>query len=307
MTAAILIIILCIIVFILSVRLHSLHKAMDKLTGELSEMNQETPAHRHLQIPVPDRHLERLAEEINSILTQSFSRSYSQKQREQDIRREITNISHDLRTPLTSILGYLELMEEETLTPEQSQYLEIVQKRSRHLNMLTAQLYEYARLEARELPLHTQAIDLTAALKEHLLSFYQEFENRGLTLTPCLPETSVMVSADKDALERVLQNLTSNMLRYGFGNARISLEREPTQGVITYVNQITELTDEDVSHLFDPFYTADQARTSRRSGLGMTVAKLLAEQMGGSIDAKLVNGSLKIIFRLCLYAAIDNP
>lgn len=299
MTAVIIIIIiLCIIILILSVRLRSLHQAIDKLTGELREMNQEVPAHRHLQVPVPDRHLERLTEEINCWLTQIFSRSYDQKKREQDIRQEITNISHDLRTPLTSILGYLELIEEETLTQEQSEYLEIVQKRSRHLNMLTAQLYEYARLEAKELPLHTEPIDLTAVFKEHLLSFYQEFENRGLALTPCLPETSVIISADKDALERVLHNLTSNMLRYGFGNARIALEGNQTQAVITYVNQTSGLTEEDVSHLFDPFYTADQARTSRRSGLGMTVAKLLAEQMGGSIEAQLVGSSLKITFRL---------
>ncbi|MDC7291229.1 HAMP domain-containing histidine kinase [Blautia schinkii] len=300
MTAAILILILCIIVLILSIRLRSLHQAMDRLTKELREINQETPAHRHLQVPVPDPHLEKLAEEINRCLTQSFSRIYSQKQREQDIRREITNISHDLRTPLTSILGYLELIEEDTLSPEQSEYLEIVQKRSRHLNMLTSQLYEYARLEAKELPLHTESIDLTAVLKEHLLSFYQEFENRGLTLTPCLPETSVMISGDKDALERVLHNLTSNMLRYGFGNARITLEGNQTQAVVTYVNQVAGLTEEDVSHLFDPFYTADQARTSRRSGLGMTVAKLLAEQMGGSIEAELDNDSLKITCRLPL-------
>ena len=192
------------------------------------------------------------------------------------------------------------MIEEDTLSPEQSEYLEIVQKRSRHLNMLTSQLYEYARLEAKELPLHTESIDLTAVLKEHLLSFYQEFENRGLSLTPCLPETSVMISGDKDALERVLHNLTSNMLRYGFGNARITLEGNQTQAVVTYVNQVAGLTEEDVSHLFDPFYTADQARTSRRSGLGMTVAKLLAEQMGGSIEAELDNDSLKITCRLPL-------
>lgn len=291
----VIIFILVIIILALLVRLFSLHRAMDSLTSQLKGINQEEPVHRHVQVPLPDRHLELVAEEINHFLTQSFAKSYEQKKREQDIRREITNISHDLRTPLTSILGYLELLGDDSLTREQTEYVDIVHNRSKHLNLLISQLYEYARLEARELPLKSDVLNLTGILKEHLLSYYQEFEDNGITLEPSLPDTALLIQGDKDALERILQNLTVNVLRHAQGQTDITLASEKGQAVITYSNPSPGLTEEDVLHIFDAFYTADQARTTQRSGLGMTVAKLLAAQMDGNMDARLVDGSLQIM------------
>ncbi|MDO4274001.1 MAG: HAMP domain-containing sensor histidine kinase [Eubacteriales bacterium] len=294
------VIILVFIIVALLMRLFSLHRAMDAVTRELKDMNQTEPVHRHIQVPVPDRHLELLAEEINFYLTQSFSRSYEQKKREQDIRREITNISHDLRTPLTSILGYLELLLDEPLTEEQSEYIHIVQNRSKHLNLLISQLYEYARLEASGLPLKSELVDLTGVLKEHLLSYYQEYQDNGITLTPSLPDTALFIRGDRDALERILQNLTANVLRHACGQAAVTLAQEKGQALITYSNHCPGLTEEHVLHLFEAFYTADQARTAQRSGLGMTVARLLAQQMGGSMDAGLIDGRLEIQCRFPL-------
>ena len=278
----------------LLLRLHGLHKALKQLTGELREINQDEPVHRHLQLPVPDRELELFAEELNRYLSFSFDRSFAQKKREQDIRREITNISHDLRTPLTSILGYLELLKDSPLSPEQQEYLEIIHNRSSHLNTLISQLYEYVRLESRELKLNIETLDLRLLLQEHLLSFYQEFESNGISLIPRLPEEPVPVRADPDALMRILHNLTSNLLKYGGGTAVISLTSTPKEAILTCSNPASDLTADNAAHLFDPFYTADNARTTQKSGLGMTVSRLLLEQMGGSMEAHLENGLLTI-------------
>lgn len=278
-------------------KLHVLHKALKKLTAELREINQDEPVHRHLQLPVPDRELELFAEELNRYLSCSFDRSFAQKKREQDVRREITNISHDLRTPLTSILGYLELLEDSPLSPEQQEYLEIIHNRSSHLNTLISQLYEYVRLESRELKLNIETLDLRLLLQEHLLSFYQEFEAKEISLIPRLPKEPVLVRADSDALMRILHNLTSNLLKYGAGTAAVSLTFSPKEAILTCSNQASDLTEDNAAHLFDPFYTADNARTTQKSGLGMTVSRLLLEQMGGSMDAHLENGILTITCR----------
>lgn len=278
-------------------KLHGLHKALKKLTAELREINQDEPVHRHLQLPVPDRELELFAEELNRYLSCSFDRSFAQKKREQDVRREITNISHDLRTPLTSILGYLELLEDSPLSPEQQEYLEIIHNRSSHLNTLISQLYEYVRLESRELKLNIETLDLRLLLQEHLLSFYQEFEAKGISLIPQLPKEPVLVRADSDALMRILHNLTSNLLKYGTGTAAVSLTSTSKEAILTCSNQASDLTEDNAAHLFDPFYTADNARTTQKSGLGMTVSRLLLEQMGGSMDAHLENGILTITCR----------
>lgn len=278
-------------------KLHGLHKALKKLTAELREINQDEPVHRHLQLPVPDRELELFAEELNRYLSCSFDRSFAQKKREQDVHREITNISHDLRTPLTSILGYLELLEDSPLSPEQQEYLEIIHNRSSHLNTLISQLYEYVRLESRELKLNIETLDLRLLLQEHLLSFYQEFEAKGISLIPQLPKEPVLVRADSDALMRILHNLTSNLLKYGAGTAAVSLTSTSKEAILTCSNQASDLTEDNAAHLFDPFYTADNARTTQKSGLGMTVSRLLLEQMGGSMDAHLENGILTITCR----------
>lgn len=295
MLKTIILIIFGILILYLLLRLRTLHRAIHTMTLELKEINQEEPVHRHLQIPIPDAELELLAEEINRYLTQSFSRSYAQKRHEQDVKQEITNISHDLRTPLTSILGYLELMQEEVLTREQSEYLDIVRKRSKHLDTLITQLYEYTRLTNHELKLHMEALDLRLLLQEHLLSFYQEFEAKGICLSPALGEHPVMVRADKNALNRILHNLTSNILKYGSSKAEITLTEAANEIILTCSNQAPSLTKEETEHLFDPFFTADNARTSQKSGLGMTVARLLTEQMGGSMTAELKEGILTII------------
>lgn len=281
----------------LILKLHGLHKTLKKLTAELREINQDEPVHRHLQLPVPDRELELFAEELNRYLSCSFDRSFTQKKREQDVRREITNISHDLRTPLTSILGYLELLEDSPLSPEQQEYLEIIHNRSSHLNTLISQLYEYVRLESRELKLNIETLNLRLLLQEHLLSFYQEFEAKGISLIPQLPKEPVPVRADLNALMRILHNLTSNLLKYGTGTVAISLTYTSKEAILICSNQTSDLTEDNAAHLFDPFYTADNARTTQKSGLGMTISKLLLEQMGGSMDAHLENGILTITCR----------
>ena len=223
MVCKILCILLFLIVLALAMRLFSLRRGLLLIRRDLKEINDEGISLRHLTAESPDTHLQELAGEINRYIDASFAKSRMESMREQEILAEITNISHDLRTPLTSISGYLELIGEEELSQEQKENLDVVQRRTAYLNQLIAQLYEYSRLENRELPLTQERLDITHLFKEHILASYGEFEKAGLKLTLRLTDEPLWVSADENGLLRIFHNLTSNCLKYGQKEASISL------------------------------------------------------------------------------------
>ncbi|SFH43864.1 hypothetical protein SAMN05216405_3356 [Lachnospiraceae bacterium NLAE-zl-G231] len=294
MVCKILCILLFLIVLALAMRLFSLRRGLLLIRRDLKEINDEGISLRHLTAESPDTHLQELAGEINRYIDASFAKSRMESMREQEILAEITNISHDLRTPLTSISGYLELIGEEELSQEQKENLDVVQRRTAYLNQLIAQLYEYSRLENREFPLKQERLDITHLFKEHILASYGEFEKAGLKLTLRLTDEPLWISADENGLLRIFHNLTSNCLKYGQKEASISLECTAGQAVLTFRNPAEGFTEKDAEQIFHRFYRKDASRNAQGSGLGMSVAKLLSEQMGGRLDAQLEEGMLAI-------------
>ena len=183
----------------------------------------------------------------------------------------------------------------------------MVQRRTAYLNQLIAQLYEYSRLENRELPLKQERLDITHLFKEHILAFYGEFEKAGLKLTLRLTDEPLWVSADENGLLRIFHNLTSNCLKYGQKEASVSLECTAGQAVLTFRNPAEGFTEKDAEQIFHRFYRKDASRNAQGSGLGMSVAKLLAEQMGGRLDAQLEEGMLAIRLLLpCVDKSADT-
>lgn len=297
--------VLTVLALFYAVRLNLLYRSIRIMREDLHEINSDTKALRCLNTEAPDPYLEGLAEEINLYIREACKDASRQKRREKEIRDEITHISHDLRTPLTSILGYLELVEEGELDKEQKEYMEVARRRSLYLSQLIDELYEYSRLENGEQKGRPEQVELTGLFREHLLSSYPEFEKKGLEADIALSEEEIRILGDCESLERIFNNLTSNCIKYGQGKAAISLKRLGREAILTYQNAVAGLTQEDTAHLFDRFYRKDEARNVPGSGLGLTVAKLLTEQMGGSMDAALVEGNLRITcrFPVCL----QNP
>lgn len=289
---------LCIFLFLLllalSMRLISLRKALRLIREDLKEINDGDFPRRHLTVETPDSCLQSLAGEMNRYMDTAWARSRRESIREQEMRAEITNISHDLRTPLTSILGYLELIEEEALSDEQKENMDVVLRRASYLNQLIAQLYEFSRLENGELPLNPERLDISYLFKEHILACYGEFEKAGLELTLQLPQQPVWVMADEGGLKRIFHNLTSNCLKYGKKQASVSLECTEGQAVLTCRNAADGLPPGDAEQIFHRFYRKEAPRNAQSSGLGLSVAKLLAEQMGGGMEARLEDGMLAI-------------
>lgn len=256
---------------------------------------------KRLRLRSPDGTVEHLLEQCNGLLEDREGEGRALRAQEESLRRQIANISHDLRTPLTSILGYLQLLEGEGLSPqERHHYLCVVSARAKVLQELIGAFYDLSRIEGGGYPLDLQPVDLRRALEELLASFYQELEQAGLEIRPELDPSLPSVLADPSATARIFANLLSNALKHGSGTLTVRLYREGDHLVTTFANPAPQLTQEDMDHLFDRFYTADQMRTGQNTGLGLAIVHALATKMGHVPFAKLEDGIFMAGVRWCL-------
>ena len=167
-----------------------------------------------LRLYSPDDRLEELLSQINGLLEDKERETRVLRSREESLRRQIANVSHDLRTPLTSILGYLQLMGREDVSPEEYRHcLEIVEGRAKVLQDLITSFYDLSRIEGGEYPLELQSVDLRRRLEPLLAGFYEDFEQAGFQVTVELMESPPAVSADPGAVTRILTNLIGHWSR----------------------------------------------------------------------------------------------
>ncbi len=293
----ILIIALLLLCAVLIGRQASLEKGLHLAARRMREQmaNQTTT---RLSLPCPSAGAEELLVCLNQLLELRQEERALSLRKEQALRRQIANVSHDLRTPLTSILGYLQLLEGDGLSPEKkAEYLSVVEGRARTLQTFIASFYDLSRIEGGELPLEREQVDLTRALSDQLAAAYQQIEEAGLEvdvdITPELPP----VWADSGAVTRIFSNLLTNALRHGTGVLSVKLYREGNQIVSAFSNRAEELTAEDAAHVFERFYTADKMRTGQSTGLGLAIVKALAERMGHSAGARWTDGVFTVEVR----------
>ena len=251
-----------------------------------------------LRLAMPNRAAEDLLEEVDRLRQARQADQTRWREQEQSIRRQISNISHDLRTPLTSILGYLQLLEGDALTPEErGEYLRIVQGRAKSLQSLIASFYDLSRLEGGEYPLSRERVDLYHVLSELVAEFYNDFEGSGFQMTVELEEGLPPVMADPAGALRVFTNLIRNALEHGRERMSILLYQEGDELVTAFANDAPGLTEEDVEHVFDRFFTADKMRTGQSTGLGLAIVKALVERMGHTVTARLTGGMFLVEVR----------
>lgn len=220
-------------------------------------------------------------------------------------RRQIANVSHDLRTPLTSILGYLQLLEDEALpAAERREYLAVVASRAKALQSLITSFYDLSRLESGEYPLRREKVDLYTSLSGLLAAFYNDFTDAGFDVTVDLAQGLPGVTADPSGVLRVFTNLLRNALDHGQGQMEVRLFRKGDAVVSLFRNGSGGITQDDIPHVFDRFFTADKMRTGRNTGLGLAIVKALADQMGCGLEAGLVGA---FFFRAHPMEAVSPP
>lgn len=274
------------IVLILCVRLRLLQKALDDITDQLGE-RLSSDTNNPIFLSARDPHARKLTGALNVQLKELRRLRQRYENGDRELKEAVTNVSHDLRTPLTAICGYLELLDRGDKTPDQARYLALIAGRAEAMRQLTEELLRYSVAAGPEEELTLEIVDLNAAVEEAVASFYGALVEGGVTPGVSLPEERVVRRLDRAALSRVLGNLLNNALRHGGGDLEVTLD---SAGVITLSNTAPELDEVQVGRLFDRFYTVETGRSS--TGLGLSIARSLTERMGGTIAARYEAGRL---------------
>lgn len=294
-------------VAVLAARLWCYEKQIRHLVEEL-EFLEETGAKGLLTSAWPVGETERLISCMNRILGQNRLAVERLSSENESYRQSITGISHDIRTPLTSVKGYVQMLSNPKVGLEKrEEYQKIIGDRLEDLTGLLDQLFEYARIEAGELHLEMESLNVCGLFAETAAMFYEDFLEKGCEPEVVIPSKPCYVRADRCALTRMIENLVKNALVHGTGDYRLSLSREGERVRICISNRTESIEERDLERIFDRFYTTDRSRSRRTTGLGLAIVKELAGQMGGSAKAYLEDGIFTAEVILQGYAGMDLP
>lgn len=270
---------LVIITFIALTRLFSFKNEVRKIVRQLQLYNNRK-TNKKIDITLIDQDIEHLGVEVNRLIDLYVMENRKRVLFEKEQRQAVANMSHDLRTPLTSIIGYIQIANNENLSEvEKEELLAIAFDRAKRLERLLNDFFELSVLESTDYELKLQRINLTKLLTEVLVSFYDRFQEKRLEPTIEGLENNVTIFADHSAVTRVIENLLSNTLKHADGNIMIRLEEQNGVASLMITNDALSLTEQDVQHMFDRFYMADQSRSGKSTGLGLSIVKSLMEKM----------------------------
>ena len=283
-----LICVLALCVLTLLIYLLILHSSIREVAEELEE-KLRTDTNTLISISTGDSSVQLLASRINAQLQALRKERLKLQTGNDELTTAVTNISHDLRTPLTAICGYLDLLEQEPQSEKSGRYLAVIRERTDSMRSLTEELFRYSVITATTDELDMQAVRLNDILEQSLAGFYGALSARGITPEIRMPEAAVIRELDAAALRRIFDNILSNTVKYSGGDLAVSLLPD---GAVTFSNSAPSLSRVQAERLFDRFYTVETARNS--TGLGLSIAKLLTEKMGGTITAEYESGHLQI-------------
>ena len=280
--------IMAIIIVALFIKIHILRKAAKEIENAFNDKLM-TETNTLIDISSTDKYMQHLANAINIQLRKLREERHRFRQGDIELKNAVTNISHDLRTPLTAICGYLDLLEQEEKSETVSTYLEIIRNRAELLTQLTAELFRYSVIISGQNNTEIKPVVINGVLEESIAAFYAILNEHGIIPNIQMPETKVIRMLDHSALTRVFSNLLNNAVNYSDGDLDITLL---DTGEMIFTNTAAGLNEVQVGKLFDRFYTVEAARKS--TGLGLAIARTLIEQMHGTITATYENGRLSI-------------
>ncbi|TCS74358.1 hypothetical protein EDD59_1401 [Muricomes intestini] len=230
-----------------------------------------------------------LAHDLNIQLKNLQEQRHQYRQGDIELKNSITNISHDLRTPLTAICGYLNLLGKEEKSETVTRYLNIVENRTMALRKLTEELFNYTIAISDSEEIALKNVNINQILEESITSYYAVLKQQNITPEISIPDQKIICFVDENLVARIFSNIISNSIKYSDGDLKILLTEK---GEIIFSNHASGLTEIQTGRLFDRFYTVNSARKS--TGLGLSIAKILTEKMGGTITANYQNNVISI-------------
>ncbi|ACQ52908.1 HAMP domain-containing histidine kinase [Clostridium botulinum] len=290
------IIVLIIFLLLLLSYVFFMKREMKNITIQLNDYN-NLKSLKKIDATLFDKEIENLAYSINKHIDINIQSQIKQKRLEEEIRKNIANISHDLRTPLTSIIGYIQMIKKGNLSKEkQIEYIDIAERRAKDLQNLLSDFFELSVIESPDYCIELQKININNILCEVIVSFYSSFVDKNITPKIDLPKENIMVIGNEGAIKRVLQNLIVNMIKHSKRDVYISLKKENNKAVLTAINKCDNITEGDIELIFNRFYKKDNARTNKNgsTGLGLFISKSLMKKMNGKIYAEVHENLLHI-------------
>lgn len=235
-----------------------------------------------------------LIDKLNEML--SIHRETTQEYRVKDeaLKEAITNISHDIRTPLTSLDGYFQLLLEADSRDEQERYMGIIETRIDKLKGFLEDMFIYMNIQDGNYELQLKSCNINKIVYDNLLSYYEDFRSKDIEPKLNIPEKPIIIDGNVSALNRIVDNLVKNSLIYGKEYVGVTLMEENNGIKLIFENDIEDEKDIDVDNIFNRFYKQDKARTVNSTGLGLTIVKELVDSMGGEITASVSKGVFSI-------------
>ncbi|BDR67576.1 two-component sensor histidine kinase [Clostridium tetani] len=281
------------IIFILVVVIINLNKKIHNISQAIKNIEQGNYNER-IRMQNSNKNLNNLIESINGLVDKFQNSMKLNKEYEDERRKMITNISHDLRTPLTSLLGYIEFIKDNKNLSEEEreEYVNIIEEKGNNLRNLMSEFFQLSKLEGNDIKLNIKKINLSEIIRQSIILFYNDFNNKEIEPVIDLPSEEIYVMADKIAVERVLNNLISNAIKYGYEgkNIGINLEYNKKNVQVTVWDQGKGIPEEELKLIFERLYTLEKSRNKnfQGSGLGLTIVKKLIEMQKGTINVKSI-------------------
>lgn len=276
------------VIIILSVKIYLLKKSAREIVDGLSDKLQKD-TNTVIDISSRDKDMLFLADSINKQLKLLRKEHLQYHQGNTELKTAITNISHDIRTPLTAIYGYLDMLQQTDDPEKHKKYIAIMKERAELMKQLTEELFRYSVIVSEESEMQTESVNVVQVLEDSIMGYFAALNEKGIVPEVQLTEEAVLRELNQEYLARIFSNLLNNALKYSDGDLLIKLSAE---GVITFTNTAKDLSAVEVEQLFDRFYTVEAAHHS--TGLGLSIARTLVERMGGTITAEYTDSKLTI-------------
>ncbi len=283
-------------IVLLLLRHRRMKKEMRRISLQVERFHQGLSG-KKVDIALLDRDLEALAEHINRLMDLAVQSNRDRIRSDRELRQAIANMSHDLRTPLTSIIGYTKLLGSgsgSVTDDKRQEYVSIIQATSDRLHTLLHEFFELSLVQSADYQLQQEQVHMNALLWEVLTGFYDQFSERHLEPDLQIADEPLIACADPSAVKRVFENLISNVIRHATGPAAISLKEDGGSIVLIVKNEADNLSGQDIDRLFERFYTADRSRSGRRTGLGLSIAHSLMSKMNGRLTVAFHDGCVEM-------------